>query len=307
MVYDMKKEIYEAQCIGNVEPIEYMIPYPSMRSLIEGQNIKYANQIIIEDPSITNYDFYVLVQKTAAWLTNLGLKPKTRVIINANDPLLKTLLLFGIWQIGCTAIISGTANPNKIKEETKTKFEVSIDENIFEEISMLDKNFTPKYKPLLSDEALILYKDTTGIKLSHYNLLVNVNSIKKMLKYPSQSRISIRIPSDSIGWVILGSILPIYSGYIIDNKNPDFTIGLNKCDFNIRFDLKNIPNFSKNDIGICEENSGCISFGSQPIHLTSFLLNKNKIKISGHSVMMGYLDNTKNQNSFFDKSLNIKI
>lgn len=44
MSYDMKKEIYQAQCIGNVEPIEYMIPYPSMRSLIEGQNIKYSDR-----------------------------------------------------------------------------------------------------------------------------------------------------------------------------------------------------------------------------------------------------------------------
>ena len=40
MDLDIKSKIYQAQCIGNVEPIEYMIPYPSMRSLIEGQNIK---------------------------------------------------------------------------------------------------------------------------------------------------------------------------------------------------------------------------------------------------------------------------
>ena len=51
---DIKSKIYQAQCIGNVEPIEYMIPYPSMRSLIEGQNIKYAEQIIIKDRNITN-------------------------------------------------------------------------------------------------------------------------------------------------------------------------------------------------------------------------------------------------------------
>jgi len=307
MNYDMKKEIYQAQCIGNVEPIEYMIPYPSMRSLIEGQNIKYSNQIIIENPSTTNYDFYVLVQKTAVWLTKLGIKPKTRVVINGNNPFLKTLLLFGVWQIGSTAIISNSSSLDIIRKETQAKFDVSIDENIFQEISNLDEKFIPNHKPLLSDEALIIYKDTIGVRLSHYNLLVNTNSIQKALEYPSQSRISIKIQCDSIGWVILGSILPIYSGYIIDNKNPDFTIGLDNCDFNIRFDLKNILGYSKNDIGICEENSGCISFGSQPIHLTNFLLSDNKIKISGHSVMMGYLNKTKNQNSFFDKSLNLKI
>jgi len=41
----MKEKIYQAQCVGNVEPIEYMIPYPSMRSLIEGQNIKFSNSL----------------------------------------------------------------------------------------------------------------------------------------------------------------------------------------------------------------------------------------------------------------------
>lgn len=307
MTYNIKEKIYQAQCIGNVEPIEYMIPYPSMRSLIEGQNIKYSDQILIEKRSITNYDFYLLVQKTALWLSNLGIQPKDRVIIRGIDPLLKKLLLFGIWQIGSTAVIPGEVLSKKIIKETQAKFEISTNENMFKEISILDENFKPKFKPLLSDEALIIYKENTGIRLSHYNLLVNVNSIYKVLKYPSQSRISIKIPCDSISWVIFGSILPLYSGYIIDNEKPDFTIGMNNCDFNIRFDIKNIPLYKRNDIGICEENSGCITFGSKPIHLTNFSLKKDKIKISGHSVMLGYLDDVKNQNCFFNKSLNIKI
>ena len=44
MKTDIKTKIYSAQCIGNVEPIEYMTPYPSMRSLIEGQTIKFSDQ-----------------------------------------------------------------------------------------------------------------------------------------------------------------------------------------------------------------------------------------------------------------------
>ena len=35
--------IYKAQTIGNIEPIEYMIPYPSTQAIIEGQIIKYKN------------------------------------------------------------------------------------------------------------------------------------------------------------------------------------------------------------------------------------------------------------------------
>ena len=48
MTIDLQKRIYQAQCIGNVEPIEYMIPYPNTHALIEGQNIKFAEQVIYE-------------------------------------------------------------------------------------------------------------------------------------------------------------------------------------------------------------------------------------------------------------------
>ena len=81
MAIDIKSKIYQARCIGNVEPIEYMIPYPSMRSLIEGQNIKYADQVIIKELNITNQIFYDYVQQTSHWLDSLGLKPKQRIII----------------------------------------------------------------------------------------------------------------------------------------------------------------------------------------------------------------------------------
>ena len=51
-LFQIEKNIYNAQCIGNVEPIEFMIPYPSMCSLIEGQNIKYSKQTIINKPCL---------------------------------------------------------------------------------------------------------------------------------------------------------------------------------------------------------------------------------------------------------------
>ena len=82
---------------------------------------------------------------------------------------------------------------------------------MFKEISILDENFKPKFKPLLSDEALIIYKENTGIRLSHYNLLVNVNSIYKVLKYPSQSRISIKIPCDSISYRLYLVLFYLYT------------------------------------------------------------------------------------------------
>ncbi len=81
MKKDIRSRIYNAQCIGNVEPIEYMTPYPSMRSLMEGQTIKFSDQVIIEKFNITNLGFFSLVQQTSNWLESIGVKPRQRVII----------------------------------------------------------------------------------------------------------------------------------------------------------------------------------------------------------------------------------
>ena len=84
----MKPEalLYKAQTIGNIEPIEYMIPYPSTQALIEGKTLKFGNQIIYEDYKITNIDFYKLVQKTANWLNDKGIQPKENVLIEKKSP-----------------------------------------------------------------------------------------------------------------------------------------------------------------------------------------------------------------------------
>ena len=45
----IEKKIYQAQTIGNVAPIEYMVPYPNTSALIEGQN-KICRTIVIQEP-----------------------------------------------------------------------------------------------------------------------------------------------------------------------------------------------------------------------------------------------------------------
>ena len=79
---DNEKKIYKAQCIGNIEPIEYMIPYPSMRSLIEGQTIKFSEQIVIQEANITNEKFFSYVQQASNWLENIGLNPHSTKLMN---------------------------------------------------------------------------------------------------------------------------------------------------------------------------------------------------------------------------------
>ena len=62
---ELKKLIYKAQCIGNVEPIEYMVPYPNLRALIEGQNIKYGEKMVYADHGLSSDKIYRMAQQAA--------------------------------------------------------------------------------------------------------------------------------------------------------------------------------------------------------------------------------------------------
>ena len=307
MKTDLEKRIYQAQCIGNVEPIEYMIPYPSMRSLIEGQNIKFSEQVIIEDSSITNLKFYGLVQQTAHWLDSIGLKPRERIIISELEYPQAEILLYGIWHLGAIAVIPANMDVDRVKQKSDTSLLVDQGIDLFENIKDFPTKFEPKYKPLLNDEALVTFEKEQGIRLSHYNLLVNVNSIQKVLSIKSRTRYKSSLKPRSTGWVVFQAILPIYCGCIYDTVNPDFTIGETGNDFNLRYDLKNMSEYSKTDIAICPENSAGLSLEGLPVHLTDFSLKNGELKLQGHSVMMGYLDDSANESSFRNKALYIPV
>lgn len=307
MKTDLEKRIYQAQCIGNVEPIEYMIPYPSMRSLIEGQNIKFSEQVIIEDSSITNLKFYGLVQQTAHWLDSIGLKPGERIIISELEYPQAEILLYGIWHLGAIAVIPANMDVDRVKQKSDTSLLVDQGIDLFENIKDFPTKFEPKYKPLLNDEALVTFEKEQGIRLSHYNLLVNVNSIQKVLSIKSRTRYKSSLKPRSTGWVVFQAILPIYCGCIYDTVNPDFRIGETGNDFNLRYDLQNMSEFSKTDIAICPENSAGLSLEGLPVHLTDFSLKNGELKLQGHSVMMGYLDDSANESSFRNKALYIPV
>ena len=307
MKTDLEKRIYHAQCIGNVEPIEYMIPYPSMRSLIEGQNIKFSEQVIIEDPSITNLKFYGLVQQTAHWLDSIGLKPRERIIISELEYPQAEILLYGIWHLGAIAVIPENMDVDRVKQKSDTSLRVDQGTDLFENIKDFPKEFEPKYKPLLNDEALVTFEKDQGIRLSHYNLLVNVNSIQKALSIKSRTRYKSRLEPRSTAWVVFQAILPIYCGCIYDTVNPDFTIGETGNDLNLRYDLQNISEFSETDIAICPENSAGLSLEGSPFHLTDFSLENGELILQGHSVMMGYMDDSSNESSFRNKALFISV
>ena len=298
MKTDLEKQIYQAQCIGNVEPIEYMIPYPSMRSLIEGQNIKFAEQVIFEKLNITNLKFYELIQQTAHWLDSIGLKPKERIILTELDFPQTEILLFGIWHMGAIAVIPANESLGSVKKYCDTNLVIESGINLFDAIKNLPTSFDPKYKPLLDNEALVTFEKGVGIRLSHYNLLVNTNSIQKVINLKSRTRFSCNLKPVSSAWAVLKAILPIYCGCIFDTQNPEFTIGESDADFIIRKDLENLNDFGKNELAVCPENAAILTKGKEALHLTEFHIKESELEIHGHSVMMGYVDDALNEERF---------
>ena len=290
-----------------MEPIEYMIPYPSMRSLIEGQNIKFSEQVIFEKLSITNLKFYELIQQTAHWLESIGLKPKERIILTELDFPQTEILLFGIWHLGAISVIPANESLGTVKTICGTDLVIESGINLFDAIRDFPTNFDPKYKPLLDDEALVTFEKGVGIQLSHYNLLVNTNSVQKAIDLRSRTRFSCDLKPKSSAWAVLKAILPIYCGCIYDEENPEIRISDSNGDFILRNDLENLSEFGENELAICPENAAILIKGRKPLHLTELHVKEKGLEIHGHSVMMGYLDDELNEKRFYDHALHLNI
>ena len=104
---ELKKQIYKAQCIGNVEPIEYMVPYPNLRALIDGQNIKYGEKMVYADHGLTSDKVYRMAQQTANWLVSLGVSPKDRVLIDKLPFPGPEIIALGAWTLGSSLVLMG--------------------------------------------------------------------------------------------------------------------------------------------------------------------------------------------------------
>ena len=305
MKTDIKTKIYSAQCIGNVEPIEYMTPYPSMRSLIEGQTIKFSDQIMDEISNITNHDFFDLVMQTSNWLQSIGIEPKQRVIVPELEHLECQILLFGIWNMGCSAVFTQGQSIGKIEKRIVDAQTVRLNESLFDTIKTYPNKYLAKHKPLLGDEAVLSFEKESGIRLSHYNLLINVNGIQKAIGLKGRTRFHCDLRTGSICWIIFQAILPVHCGLIYNKINPELTIGESGKDYNLRHDLNNLSSFSSNDIAICIENTAALSINGGPIHLSDYDMLNDGIRIRGHSVMMGYLDDEINEVAFENGGLKV--
>jgi len=303
---DLKKQIYQAQCIGNVEPIEYMVPYPNLRSLIDGQNIKYGEKMVYAQLGLTSDKLYRMAQQAANWFISLGVRPSDRIMLETLPFPESEVAALGAWTLGCSIIIIGDADFDGAKKATQPKLIISNTMEWMEKIKSFSEEFNPDFKSLLEDEAVVFWKNNTGIRLSHYNILVNTNGIQHAIGLYENQSFYVHIEANSMPWVVLQIVLPLYTGAPIDKENADLTFGESKSDYLIQYNWSSIKNSQPNELNVCNENTAFISIGNRPIHLTAVDDINQPKGVSGHSVMMGYLDDTINRKVFTNRELLIQ-
>lgn len=303
---ELKKRIYQAQCIGNVEPIEYMVPYPNLRALIEGQNIKYGKKMVYADHGISSDKIYRMAQQAANLFVSLGLKPGERIMIQALPFPESEIAILGAWTLGSSLVFTGDGDFNGAIKHAKPNLIITKEMKFLDEIQKFSDEFSPNVKAFLEDEAVVFWLEGKGIRLSHYNILVNTNGVQHSVDLYEDQFFDIEIEPNSLPWVILKVVLPLYSGAPICKSKADITFGLDKSDYIIKYNWDSISGSLSNELNVCNENSGFISIGTEPIHLTGINDLEKPTAINGHSVMMGYLDENENQKVFKNGKLLIK-
>ena len=306
---DLKDRIYSAQCFGNIEPVEFMVPYPNIFSLVEGQNVKYKDSLLYKDLSITNKDFLDLTNRAASWLTSIGGKPESRIFLPSLPFPYSEIMAFGIWNLGGTIVLTDDESLPKRKDFECLNL-ISTEIDIRGELSKSNPDFTPKFRANLLDEAMIFLEKDNGIQLSHYSLLVNANGVQISLDLQRGSSVKVNMFPNTAAWVVLQVILPFYTGIEITHKKADTTFSLpgqfENPDYLIQPEWSSIEKTDPPTLYLLPENGGILSINDEPIHLTYYEADNKKLKITGHSVMMGYIDDAKNEDCFLEKAFIIR-
>lgn len=299
---ELSKRIYQAQCLGNVEPIEYMVPYPNLRALVEGQNIKYGEKMVYADLKLTSNAVFQKAQQTANWLVSQGIQPKDRVMMRDLGFPEAEILAFGIWTLGASLVLVGDGDYGGAERAANPALTVSSNTVFSKAIKQQPETFEPSFKPLLNHEALVFWNKGKGIKLSHYNLLVNANGIQHGVDLYEDQTFYVDLEPTSTAWVVLQAMLPLYTGATHTALNPYIKLGLpgqyDNADYIIDFDWKKLKNNDPPHLYVQPENTAFLAINKEPLHLTAIKGGEKPNRVEGHAVMMGYLDDGENEKVF---------
>jgi len=293
----IESEIFLAQHYGNVSPEEYMVPYPNIGELLTGQNIKLGDKIVFSAEKINNKMILERSAEFANWLLGSGIVFGDRIRVSGLSGPEALFLAYGAWRIGASLVIGH--NNSGLQLDIKLTITSNTLPNVKELNSLPKTVFVPETLSL-NDEAIVLLSNKSGIKLSHYNLLVNAVGIQQMLGLDNNSRYYANVKPLTLPWVILYSIMPLTSGAIFSNEKDSIILDSREktADYWIHEKWNTISEEERPGLYFLPEAGGVLSIGNQPVPLLKYDLNESGIKIQGHSVMMGFTDDTMNKTVF---------
>ena len=82
-------------------------------------------------------------------------------------------------------------------------------------------------------------------------------------------------------------------------------LGIGEGDFQIQFVWDSLKETSPPSLYVCNQNTAFLAINKMPIHLTAMDDDTHPVAITGHSVMMGYLDDGHNEKVLIDGKLKI--
>ena len=304
---ELSERIYAAQCLGNVEPIEHMVPYPNIPSLLEGQTIKQGNACAYAQGNITNQTFYNWACQTTSWLKEQGIRAGDRIYLPPLPFPQAEILAFGAWLIGASILIVGDEDSAQALHQVNPKLRLPQDWDLFAAIKDKVSHYNPDSSIQLTNEAVVYWERGRGLRLSHYNLLVNTNGLQHALDLYEDKTFLVQLPPTTTAWIVLQVLLPFYTGACLTDQNPDLTLGLpeqfNSPNYIIDLHWNTIKATDPPHLFILPENTAILSIGTEPVHLTNIKGTQRPVKIEGHSVMMGYLEDSQNEMAFQDGML----
>ena len=330
-----KKE--SAQSIRGVPPSEIMIPYPSIRSLLDSQVRRYGDRtfLIIEDGNgreeVSFTFLFKRVSQCANYLRREKIKFGDTVGITLDEPLAVLIQIFGVWAVGGTVDLRNISS--SIFPNDPTEFESALDREA--DIAAVGK------KSKLADDSLRIDNGNNLIVvLSHYNLIVNGMAIAERFKFTDDDILLCPDPVCELLTLSGGVMTALYAGCRIlftkdgssDNlSKPVHTVfsctptpgfeadetvaphtsfsGVNHSQVTTGFFMPELTGFASFSQASEKVTENLIPIGT-PLHLCEMtILDKSgeelpngepgQIAVRGHNVMKGYFnDKRANKKAF---------
>ena len=320
-----------AQSIRGVPPSEIMIPYPSIRSLLDSQVRRYGNRtfLIIEDGNgreEVSFSFlFKRVSQCANYLRREKIKFGDTGVITLDEPLAVLIQIFGVWAVGGTVDLRNISS--SIFPNDPTEFESALDGEA--DIASVGK------KSKLADDSLRIDNGNNLIVvLSHYNLIVNGMAIAERFKFTDDDILLCPEPGCELLTLSGGVMTALYAGCRIlftkdgssDNLSEpvhtafsctltpgfeaDETVaphtsfsGVNHSQVTTGFFMPELTGFASFSQASEKVTENLIPIGT-PLHLCEMtILDKSgeelpngepgQIAVRGHNVMKGYFNNKK--------------